>query len=60
MKITVTLTPEEIGEIITNALKEKFPKVGKVKFKATQQLVGNQMHEHYDTVFTGAQVEVEG
>ena len=59
MKMEVTLSPEEIKEIIKIHLFEKFKTVGDVKIKVEQELRGHGYNEYYVSVFNGAVVEVE-
>lgn len=59
MKMQVTVTPDEIKKLVQEHLQTKFSIVGNVKLEVARELVGNQMHEHYETVFKGATCEVD-
>lgn len=59
MKMTVNLTPAEVEDILREYLSKNFKTIGKIELEVKEQLMGNQMHEYYTTVFKGATVEVE-
>ena len=51
--VTVTLTPDEISELITRYLKEEGYEVTSVEFKAINETRGYGPGEHNVTVFKG-------
>ena len=51
--VTVTLTPDEISELITRYLKEEGYEVTNVEFKASTETRGYGYGEHEVTVFKG-------
>ena len=59
MKMQVTVTPEEVEQIVKEHLSQKFKKVGDVKLEVGKELRGHHTNEHYVTVFKGATCEVE-
>ncbi|KJE31636.1 hypothetical protein [Bacillus licheniformis] len=59
MKMQVTLSPEEVKQIIKNNLEKKFGNVGEVTLEVNRELRGHYTNEHYETVFKGAKCEVE-
>lgn len=59
MKMTVTLTQEEVEEIIKKHLETKFKTVGKIKLEVGEQWVGHGPNEHRTPAFKGATTEVE-
>lgn len=59
MEMTVTLTPEEVEEIVKSYLESKFKVVGEVKLEVGQELRGHYTNEHYVTVFKGITTKVE-
>lgn len=59
MKMKVTLTQKEVGQIIKEHLAEKFKVVGEVKLEVGQELRGHYTNEHYETFFKSATCEVE-
>lgn len=59
MKMTVTLSKNDIESLIKSHLEKRFEKVGEVKIEVGQELRGNQMNEYYETVFKGASCQVE-
>lgn len=59
MKLSVTVTPKEVEEIVKTHLLTKFKSVGDIKLEVGQELRGQHTNEHYVTVFKGAKTEVE-
>jgi hypothetical protein len=59
MKTQITLSQEEVQEIIKNHLEEKFKVVGPVKIWLGKQVDGDGYNESHYTVFKGATCEVE-
>lgn len=54
--VTVTLTPDEISELIIRYLKEEGYEVTNVEFEAGTETRGYGLGEHDVTVFTGCSV----
>lgn len=54
--VTVTLTPEELSELITRYLKEEGYEVTGVEFKAGLETRGYGYGEHDEVVFRGCSV----
>lgn len=59
MKMEVTLSPEEIKQIIKDYLDQKFSSVGDVKLSVSEVWQGHGYNEYKTTIFTGAVCEVE-
>jgi hypothetical protein len=59
VKMKVTLSPNEVEEIIKEYLQQKFTNVGEVKMEVSRELRGHYTNEYYETVFKGATCEVE-
>ena len=54
--VTVTLTPDELSELVTRYLKEEGYEVTNVEFKASNETRGYGPGEHDVTVFKGCSV----
>ncbi|MBO3793251.1 hypothetical protein [Bacillus subtilis] len=59
MKLKVSLSPEEVKQIIKSHLEKKFGNVGNVTLEVKRELRGHYTNEHYETIFKGAKCEVE-
>jgi len=57
MKMTVTLTPKEVEEIIKKHLSTKFKTVGEIKLEVSKDYVG--FYDETVLRFKGATTEVE-
>lgn len=59
MKMQVTLTPEEVKQIIKDHLDQKFSSVGDVKLNVSEVWQGYGYNEYKSTMFSGVTCEVE-
>ncbi|WEZ04500.1 hypothetical protein P5666_22380 [Bacillus subtilis] len=59
MKMKVSLSPEEVKQIIKSHLEKKFGNVGNVTLEVKRELRGHYTNEHYEPIFKCAVCEVE-